>query len=200
MRTLVRRGLPALLVLLVAACSSSKGTTPSGTPTVAPTTTPSYTTTVPASSAGQTVDLVDPYGNTVVMTFPEASNTVDVGTELTITITSTLPTPAPAAVKRGGLAARPLDGGTFNDYFSISASLSYTLSAPPGIVITSPASAPFAAGTYTVQLGTVGGSSWTALGPATLATDVLTYSPTANGITPQVPLTSATPALIEISN
>jgi hypothetical protein len=187
-------------VLLVAACSSSKSTTPSGTPTVAPSTTPSYTTTVPASSAGQTVDLIDPYGDTVVMTFPEASNTVDVGTELTVTITEALPTPAPAAVKRGGLAARPLQGGTFNEYFSISASLSYTLSAPPQIVLTSPASAPFATGTYIVQLGTVGGSSWTALGPATLASNVLTYSPSANGITPQIPLTSATPVLVEISN
>jgi hypothetical protein len=199
MRTLVRRGLPALLALLVAACSSSKST-PGTTPTVAPSTTPNYTTTVPASSAGQTIDLIDPSGNSVVLTFPEAANTVDVGTELTVTITQTLPTPAPAAVRRAGLAARPLQGGSFDEFFSISATLGYTLTAPPGIVITAPSSAPFAAGTYAVQLGTVGGSSWTSLGTATIATNVLTYSPTANGTPPQVPLVTGTTDLIEISN
>jgi len=201
MRTLLRYGLATLLALAVAGCSSKSTTTPSTTPTASPTPGVSGdSTTVTASSAGQTLSLTDQSGNVIDFTFPEAAGTVLLGTMLTVGVAQTAPTGAPASIARRVRGTRgPLTTGTFDDFITISVTQSYTLTAPPGIVITGVTANPFVAGTYNVQLGQVGGSSYTTLGTATLANNILTYSPSANGTPPQLPLVAGTTYIIQIS-
>ena len=201
MRTLVRHGLAALLALAIAGCSSKTTTTPNAAATASPTPGVSTdSTTVTASSAGQTVTLTDQTGNVIVLTVPEAAGTVLLGTMLTVGVTQTAPAGAPASVGRRIRGTRsPLVVGAFDDFLSISATQSYTLTAPPGIVITGTSTLPFAAGTYIVQLGVVGGSSYTSLGTATLASNVLTFDPSASGTPPQFPIATGTTYIIQIS-
>jgi len=201
MRTLLRYGLATLLALAVAGCSSKTTSTPSTTATASPTPGVSGDSiTVTASSAGQTLSLTDQSGNVAAFTFPEAAGTVLLGTMLTVSVQQTAPTGAPASVARRIRGTRgTLSTGAFDDFFTISATQSYTLTTPPGIVITGTAANPFAAGTYIVQLGVVGGSSYTTLGNATLANNVLTYSPSAGGTPPQFPIVAGTTYIIQIS-